>query len=97
VIYDWDSLSADYEAVFVGGAAASFTYTDDDPTWPGLEEVEAFLGDFVQARGTPFSPPEERATRAAAVYARAYTTRCTHAVGKDTGPQRLRELAEALL
>jgi hypothetical protein len=99
VIYDWDSLSTDFETVFVGGAAASFTYTEHFPAeiWPAVDEARAFLDDYVQARGTPFTPEEQRAAQAAAVYSRAYSTRCTHAVGKDATSLRLPEYVQAFL
>lgn len=99
VIYDWDSLYTDFETVFVGGAAATFTYTDHLPVsvWPTVEEAEAFLDDYAKARARPFAPEEQRAVRATAVYSRAYSTRCTHAVGKDAAAMNLREYAEAFL
>jgi hypothetical protein len=99
VIYDWDSLNADFEAVFVGGAASSFTYTEnpDVERWPSVEETQAFLDAYEAARGAPFTLEELRATRAAIVYARAYSTRCAHAVAGDTRHFCLRELAAVLL
>ena len=99
VVYDWDSLNTDFETVFVGGAAATFTYTERLPVevWPTVAEAEAFLEEYEHARGTKFTPAEAAAARAAAVYARAYSTRCTHAVGKDTAGLRLREYAGAFL
>lgn len=99
VIYDWDSLNADFEAVFVGGAASSFTYTEnpDVERWPSLEEAKAFLDDYEAARGAPFTREELRATSAATVYARAYSTRCAHSVAGDAGHFRLRGLAAVLL
>jgi hypothetical protein len=99
VIYDWDSLNADFEAVFAGGAAATFTYTDDPQgeLWPSLEEALAFLDEYQEAREDPFTAEEDRAVRAAVVYTRAYSARCAHSVGGDTAPFRLRELVDALL
>jgi Phosphotransferase enzyme family len=100
VIYDWDSLGTDYETVLVGSAAASFTYTEHSgpvDVWPTLDEALGFLEDYRQARGRPLTPEEERATGAAAVYSRAYSTRCTHAVGKDAPRLQLREFAAAFL
>ena len=37
------------------------------------------------------------ATQAAAVYSRAYGTRCTHAVAKETSSLQLRDFAETFL
>jgi hypothetical protein len=99
VIYDWDSLNTDFESVFVGNTAASFTYTEHLPVdvWPTTGEARAFLADYESARGRPFTPEERAATQAAAVYSRAYGTRCTHAVGKETSSLQLRDFAETFL
>jgi hypothetical protein len=35
VIYDWDSLNTDFETVFVGNSAATFTYTEHLPVPSG--------------------------------------------------------------
>jgi hypothetical protein len=99
VIYDWDSLGTDFETIFVGNAAATFTYTEHLPVavWPTVSEARAFLEDFEEARGRPFTLEERAATRAAAVYSRGYATRCTHAVGKDTSGMELPAYARAFL
>jgi hypothetical protein len=99
VIYDWDSLNADFETIFVGGSAASFTYAEyvAGPLWPDVPEAAAFLADYEQARRAPFSGEEWRAARAAAVYSRAYASRCVHAVGGDATRLGLHEYAEAFL
>jgi hypothetical protein len=99
IIYDWDSLNTDYETVFVGLAADSFTYTEHLPVevWPTLSETRAFLADYEQERERPFTAEELRAARAAAVYSRAYGARCTHAVGKDARAMELEEFAAAFL
>jgi hypothetical protein len=99
VIYDWDSLNTDFETVFVGASAASFTYTEELPVdvWPTELEAAAFIEDYEHARETPFTSEERRAAGAAAVYSRAYSTRCTHAVAKDATRMRLREFAATFL
>jgi hypothetical protein len=99
VIYDWDSLNTDYETVFVGASAATFTYTEHLPVavWPTVEEAQAFFDDYERARGEPFTSGERAAARAAAVYSRAYAARCTHAVGKDAKRMYLRDYADAFL
>ena len=99
VIYDWDSLNADFETIFVGNTAATFTYSEHLPVdiWPTVGESNAFLADYENARGRPFTMEERAATRAASVYSRAYCTRCTHAVGKETSSMQLRDFAEAFL
>jgi hypothetical protein len=99
VIYDWDSLNTDFETVFAGSSAATFTYTERLPVsvWPTVEEAQAFLEDYEVARDEPFTPEERTAARAAAGYSRAYAARCTHAVGGDATQVDLREYAEAFL
>jgi hypothetical protein len=99
VVYDWDSLNTDFETVFVGNSAATFTYTEHLPVsvWPTVEEAAAFLDEYEQARAEPFTPEELAAARAAAVYSRAYAARCGHAVGKDATRMQLRESADAFL
>ena len=99
VVYDWDSVSADLEPVFAGEAAATFTYTEHLPVerWPTVEEAQSFLDDYEQARGRPFTARERGTARAAAVYTRAYSTRCTHAFGGDARSLRLDEYARELL
>jgi len=99
VVYDWDSLSADLEPVFVGEAAATFTYTEHLPVelWPTVEEAQAFIGDYERARGRPFTAAERGTARAAAVYTRAYSSRCVHALGADTRSLSLEAYAQELL
>ena len=98
-VYDWDSLATASEAVIVGGAAATFTYTEHLPVraWPDLAEARAFLEDYERARGTAFTKAERSAAQAAVVYARGYTTRCVHALGHDTTALDLSEFAAGLL
>jgi hypothetical protein len=99
VIYDWDSLYTDFEPLHVGGSAATFTYTEHLPVslWPSVDEAAAFLDDYEAARGRPFTPAERLAAGAAAVYGRAYSTRCVHALGGDAHAMGLGEFARAFL
>ena len=99
VVYDWDSLCTGYETAFVGSAAATFTYTEHLPVrvWPSLEETKAFLQDYELARGMPFADAERRGAEGSAVYARAYSTRCTHAVGGEARAMELDAYAAAFL
>jgi hypothetical protein len=99
VVYDWDSLSTDHETTFVGGSAATFTYTEHLPVavWPTVSEARAFFDDYERERDRPFSPEERRAARAAAVYSRAYAARCTHALGRNARQMWLAEYADAFL
>ena len=94
VVYDWDSTSIDYEAVLVGNAAEHFTW---DGGFPDADESLLFIADYERARASPFTRGEQTVAAAAAVYARAYTTRCVHALAGDVSELRLPEYAAALL
>jgi hypothetical protein len=83
VVYDWDSLRLESEAVIVGKAAATFTTTWYLPVTPAptAAESEAFLAEYEEARGRPFDAAERRQLRASLLYQLAYTARCEHALG----------------
>ncbi|MGH3000114.1 MAG: hypothetical protein ACRDNM_12530, partial [Gaiellaceae bacterium] len=74
--------------------AAHFTYDDPLPT---VDESLLFIADYERARPSPFTREEQATASAAAVYARAYTTRCVHALGGDTERFELQAFATALL
>jgi len=95
VVHDWDSVSVDFEPVFVGNAAAHFTY-DVEPL-PTVDEAFQFIADYERTRPSAFTRDEQAVAWAAAVYGRAYTTRCVHALGDDTAALQLPEYAAALL
>jgi len=95
IVHDWDSLSVNLEPVVVGDAAEHFTW-DVDP-FPTADEAFMFIADYERARPSPFTREEQRQAAAAAVYARAYTTRCVHALGGDTDALNLPAFANALL
>lgn len=77
--YDWDSVSAGPEPLFVGAAAHAFTAdwtTDRADQLPSHAESLAFIDDYQDARGRTFDGDELRAARAALVATMAYTARC---------------------
>jgi hypothetical protein len=90
VVYDWDSVFLEREAIVVGSAAASFTGgCASGAPLPSPEQALAFVRDHEAARGAAFSRSEIALIAAAASYARAYTARCEHAIGADwTGSSR---------
>ena len=100
-VYDWDSVTVGLEPELVGTAAGSFTYTeeleDEIDVWPSAAESSAFLAEYEEARGTPFSDEEREAARGACVYLRAYAARCHHAYAGDARGTGLEEFASALL
>jgi hypothetical protein len=99
VAYDWDSLETDREPNLLGCAAATFTYNEQLPVElePSVEETRAFVADYEAARGASLTADERCATCAAAVYVRAYATRCGHAVGGDIDRAAVEAYAQALL
>jgi hypothetical protein len=64
--------------------------------WLAPEEATAFIDDYIAARGSPLTADERRAVNAAAVYSRAYSTRCVNALG-DASHMQLAEYADAFL
>jgi Phosphotransferase enzyme family len=100
-VYDWDSVDVQPEPVVAGTAAGSFTYTEelgeDLDVWPSAEESLAFLAEYEEERGAPFTPDERAVARAACVYLRAYAARCHHAFGGDADHAELSQFADALL
>jgi hypothetical protein len=88
VLYDWDSVALDREAFVVGSAAANFPITGgpNGPETPTVSEVAAFVREYEQARGAPFTAEGLAEVAAGATYARAYKARCEHAL--DTGGTR---------
>jgi hypothetical protein len=85
VLYDWDAVFLDHEAFVVGSAAAHFpvTWELDVPETPSVREVVAFVREYEEARGAPFTPSELAEVAAAATHARAYKARCEHAIDPE--------------
>ncbi|GAC1379754.1 MAG: hypothetical protein NVSMB33_05200 [Ktedonobacteraceae bacterium] len=85
VIYDWDSLALDKEPVIVGSTAMSFTYTEvlNVPRFPTREESLAFVAEYEDARGRPFTVNEKRTLAAASTYGLCYCARCEHSLAPE--------------
>jgi hypothetical protein len=81
VVHDWDSVTADSEAVLVGFAAALYPTVGADEL-ATVEETELFLAAYSDARGRHFSADELQRSWAAGVWTRAYDAKCQHAVGQ---------------
>jgi hypothetical protein len=81
VVHDWDSVSADSEAVLVGFAAALYSTASADEL-ATVEETERFLDAYFGARGWEFSAGELERSWAAGVWTRAYDAKFQHAVGQ---------------
>jgi hypothetical protein len=81
----------------VRGRATLEHWCDEGVYRDAHDPAVAFLHDYERERNRPFSPEEQGAARAAAVYSRAYAARCTHAIGKNARQMWLEEYADAFL
>jgi hypothetical protein len=81
VVHDWDSMTADSEAVLTGFAAALYSAASTDEL-ATIEDTERFLIAYGHARGRELAPDELERSWAAGVWTRAYDARCQHAVGQ---------------
>lgn len=88
VIYDWDSLALEKEPIIVGHAAGHFTYTEHfgESRAPTEEEARAFIAEYEEARGKPFTSEEYQTLTAAKIYSIAYSARCEHALHPHETP-----------
>jgi len=88
VVHDWDSVTADSEAVLAGFAAALYSTVSADEL-ATVEDTERFLGAYCHARGSEFSAGELERSWAAGVWTRAYDAKC-----QDTAGQTVTALSE---
>jgi hypothetical protein len=82
VVHDWDSVTADSEAVLAGFAAALYS-TVSVKQLATVEETQRFLVAYRDARGRELSADELERSWAAGVWTRAYDARYQHAVGQS--------------
>ncbi len=82
ITYDWDTVARVRETRALGAAAAVFTYSQylDKPNRPTIDESKAFIADYVDIRGKPFTDQEVREIWACMIYTAAYSARCEHAI-----------------
>ena len=81
VVHDWDSMTADSEAVLVGFAAALYSTVSADQL-ATVEDTERFLVAYCHARGREFTAGELERAWAAGVWTRAYDAKYQHTVGQ---------------
>ena len=81
VVHDWDSVTADSEAVLAGFAAALYSTVSAEEL-ATVEETEQFLAAYGDARGGRFSEDELQRSWAAGVWTRVYDAKYQHAVGQ---------------
>ena len=95
VVHDWDSVTADSEAVLAGFAAALYPTVSADEL-ATVEDTERFLVAYCQARGREFSVGELERSWAAGVWTRAYDAKCQHAAGQPVTALSEHEARERL-
>ena len=81
VVHDWDSITADSEAVLVGFAAALYSTVSADEL-ATVEDTERFLVAYCHARGREFSAGELERSWAAGVWTRACDAKYQHTAGQ---------------
>jgi hypothetical protein len=81
VVHDWDSMTADSEAVLAGFAAALYSTASADEL-ATVEDTERFLTAYGRARCRDFTPGELQQAWAAGLWTRAYDAKYQHAVGQ---------------
>jgi Ser/Thr protein kinase RdoA (MazF antagonist) len=74
VVHDWDSVVSRPEAA-IAGVAAAVCPAFGGPGTATLEESEAFLQAYEQARGRPWSADERQVCWAAGLWVRAYNAK----------------------
>jgi hypothetical protein len=95
VVHDWDSMTADSEAVLAGFAAALYsTVSTDKPAT--VEDTERFLVKYCHARGREFSAGELERSWAAGVWTRAYDAKYQHTAGQPISSLSENEARERL-
>jgi hypothetical protein len=95
VVHDWDSTTADSEAVLVGFAAALYSTVSADEL-ATVEDTERFLIAYRRARGREFSADELERSWAAGVWTRAYDAKYQHTVGQPVTSLSENEARERL-
>jgi Phosphotransferase enzyme family len=96
VVHDWDSIVGQREATIAGAASAVFTATGAPNTSANLEQTEAFLVAYGEARGRPWTSEESELAWAAGLWVRVFNAKkATLRPGGDTpSPSRLRLQSE---
>jgi hypothetical protein len=81
VVHDWDSVTADSEAVLAGFAAALYSTVSADEL-ATVEDTERFLVAYGRARGRELDADELQRAWAAGLWTRAYDAKYQHTVGQ---------------
>ena len=95
VVHDWDSVTADSEAVLAGFAAALYpAVSAGEPAT--VEDTERFLAAYCYSRGREFSTSDLQQSWAAGVWTRAYDAKYQHAAGQPITSLSEKEARERL-
>ena len=95
VVHDWDSVTADSEAVLAGFAAALYpAVSAGEPAT--VEDTERFLAAYCHSRGREFSTSDLQQSWAAGVWTRAYDAKYQHAAGQPITSLSEKEARERL-
>jgi hypothetical protein len=95
VVHDWDSVTADSEAVLAGFAAALYS-TVSVRQLATVEETQRFLMAYREAHGRELSADELERSWAAGAWTRAYDARYQHAIGQPVRSLTENEARERL-
>ena len=96
VVHDWDSVVGQREATIAGAASAVFTATGAPNTSASVEQSEAFLVAYAEARGQPWTDEERELAWAAGLWVRVFNAKkaTLGRGGQVPSPSRLRLEAE---
>ena len=96
VVHDWDSIVGEREATIAGAASAVFTATGAPNTSARVEQSQAFLVEYAQGRGQPWTKEDLELAWAAGLWVRVFNAKkATLRPGGETpSPSRLRLEAE---
>jgi hypothetical protein len=96
VVHDWDSIVSQREATIAGAASAVFTATGAPNTSANIEQSEAFLAAYADARGYPWTEEERELAWAAGLWVRVFNAKkaTLRPGGATPSPSRLRLEAE---
>jgi hypothetical protein len=88
VVHDWDSIVAQREATIAGAASAVFTATGAPNTSASVQQTQAFLVAYEEARRRPWTDEERELAWAAGLWVRVFNAKkATLRPGGDTPSQ----------
>ncbi len=85
-VFDWDSVGVQPEFSVAGLAAAVWSVGSQPESLPDVEESEAFLAAYAEARGRPWSPAELGGAWLAGLWLRCFDAKKAEASSQNTDP-----------